>query len=47
MVLLRYFQGCSVKEVAAILGLSLSAASKLDQRAKNRLKDLYEKEGKL
>ena len=47
VILLRYFQGYSVKEVAAILGLSLSAASKLDQRAKNRLKDLYEKEGKL
>ena len=47
VILLRYFQGYSVKEVAAILGLSLSAASKLDQRAKNRLKVLYEKEGKL
>lgn len=47
VILLRYFQGYSVKEVAAILGLSLSAASKLDQRAKNRLKGLYEKEGKL
>ena len=47
VILLRYFQGYSVKEVAAILGMSLSAASKLDQRAKNRLRDLYEKEGKL
>ena len=47
VILLRYFQGYSVKEVAAILGLSLSAASKLDQRAKNRLRDLYEKEDKL
>ena len=47
VILLRYFQGYSVKEVAAVLGLSVAAASKLDQRAKNRLKDLYEKEGKL
>ena len=47
VILLRYFQGYSVKEVAAILGLSLSAASKLDQRAKSRLRVLYEKEGKL
>ena len=47
VILLRYFQGYSVKEVAAILGLFLSAASKLDQRAKNRLRDLYEKEDKL
>ena len=47
MILLRYHQGYSVKEVASILGISLAAASKLDQRAKNKLKDLYEKEGNL
>ena len=47
VILLRYFHGYRVKEVAAILGLSFAAASKLDQRAKNRLKDLYEKEGQL
>ncbi|MBM6722657.1 RNA polymerase sigma factor [Pseudoflavonifractor phocaeensis] len=46
-ILLRYVQGYSVKEMASILGLSFAAASKLDQRAKARLKDLYEKEGKL
>ena len=46
-ILLRYYQGYSVKEVAAILGLSLSAASKLNQRAKNRLRELYEKEDRL
>lgn len=46
-ILLRYVQGYSVKEMASILGVSFSAASKLDQRAKARLKDLYEKEGKL
>lgn len=45
-ILLRYVQGYSVKELASILGLSFAAASKLDQRAKARLKDLYEKEGK-
>lgn len=43
-ILLRYVQGYSVKELASILGLSFAAASKLDQRAKARLKDLYEKE---
>lgn len=46
-ILLRYVQGYSVKEMASILGLSFAAASKLDQRAKSRLKDLYEKEGKM
>ena len=47
VILLRYYQGYSVKEVAAILGLSLSAASKLNQRTKNRLRELYEKEDRL
>ena len=46
-ILLRYVQGYSVKEMASILGISFAAASKLDQRAKARLKDLYEMEGKL
>lgn len=46
-ILLRYVQGYSVKEMAPILGLSFAAASKLDQRAKARLKNLYEKEDKL
>ena len=47
VILLRYHRGYSVKEVASILGISFAAASKLDQRAKNKLKDLYEKEGSL
>ena len=47
VILLRYVPGYSVKEMASILGLSFAAASKLDQRTKARLKDLYEKEGKL
>ena len=47
VIMLRYYQGYSVKEVAALLGLSLSAASKLNQRAKNRLRELYEKEDRL
>lgn len=44
MILLRYHYGYSVKEVATIMGLSHSAASKLEQRAKKKLKELYEKE---
>lgn len=47
VILLRYHQGYSVKEMASLLGLSFAAASKLDQRAKSRLRDLYEKEEKL
>lgn len=46
VILLRYFHGYSVKEMAAMTGLSFHAASKLDQRAKNKLKELYEKECK-
>lgn len=46
VILLRYFQGYSVKELAAMTGLSFFAASKLDQRAKNKLKGLYEKENR-
>lgn len=40
MILLRYHQGYTVREISKILGLSLPAAIKLDQRAKNKLKKL-------
>ena len=40
MILLRYHQGYSVKEAAALMGLSFSAASSLDHRAKRKLKEL-------
>lgn len=45
MILLRYHHGYSVREIAGLLGLSLPAASKLEQRAKKRLRELCEKEG--
>ena len=45
MILLRYHHGYSVKEIAKMLGLSLPAAIKLDQRAKNKLKKLCEEAG--
>lgn len=45
MILLHYHQGYSVREIAGKLGLSLSAAIKLDQRAKHKLKGLCEKAG--
>ena len=46
-ILLKYSHGYSTREMADILGISFAAASKLDQRAKNRLKELCEKEGLL
>ena len=45
MILLRYHHGYTVREVAKIMGLSLQAAIKLDQRAKNKLKKLCEEAG--
>ena len=45
MILLRYHHGYTVREIAKIMGLSLQAAIKLDQRAKNKLKKLCEEAG--
>lgn len=45
LILLRYAQGYSPKETAALLGLSLGAAYKLEQRAKKRLDALCQEEG--
>ena len=47
VILLKYSHGYSTREIASILGISFAAASKLDQRAKARLKELCEKEGLL
>ena len=45
VILLRYYHGYSVREIAALFDISFVAASKLDQRAKKKLKELCEKEG--
>ena len=45
VILLKYHQGFSCGEIAAMLGITLSAAQKLDQRAKEKLRQLAEKEG--
>lgn len=45
VILLKYSHGYTTREVADILGISFAAASKLDQRAKARLRELCEKEG--
>ncbi|MDE6261317.1 MAG: sigma-70 family RNA polymerase sigma factor [Oscillospiraceae bacterium] len=47
VILLKYSHGYTTREIASILGISFGAASKLDQRAKARLKELCEKEGLL
>lgn len=45
MILLRYHHGYSVREIVGMMGISLPAAIKLDQRAKNKLKKLCEEAG--
>lgn len=45
VILLKYHQGFSCGEIAAMLGITLSAAQKLDQRAKEKLRQIAEKEG--
>ena len=45
MILLRYHHGYSVREIAGMMGISLPAAIKLDQRAKQKLKKLCEEVG--
>lgn len=47
MIVLRYVYGYSVKETASVFGVSVATASRLNQRAKTRLKELYEKEDAL
>lgn len=44
VILLKYCYGYSTKEIAKLLQISVANASKLDQRAKKKLKELYEKE---
>ena len=45
MILLKYYQGFSCAEIASLLDITLSAAQKLDQRAKEKLRQIAKKEG--
>lgn len=45
MILLRHVYGYSIKEIAALMNLTEANASKLEQRAKKKLRQLCEKEG--
>lgn len=44
VILLKYVHGYTSKEIAEILGITVQNAIKLDQRAKKKLRILYEKE---
>ena len=45
VILLKYYQGFSCREIASHLGISLANATKLDQRAKQKLLQLCKEEG--
>lgn len=47
VILLKYSQGYSIHEIAGILNISWSLASKLDQRAKKKLYGLCKEQGVL
>ena len=44
-MLLRYFEGYSLHEIANMLSISYDDAKKTSQRAKANLKKLYEEQG--
>jgi len=45
VILLKYHHGYSLREIAKMLNISLFWAQKIDQRAKNLLRELYEEGG--
>lgn len=45
VLMLKYYYGFSVKEIAGIFDIKPATASKLDQRAKAKLEELCRKEG--
>lgn len=45
VILLKYSHGYTLREIADMMGLSLAAATKLDQRAKKKLEKLCKEEG--
>ena len=44
VIWLKYIHGYSLREISKLLGISLTGAQKIDQRAKKRLEELYRKE---
>ena len=45
VIWLKYHDGYSLREIAGLMGIKLSWAQKLDQRAKKRLAELYREGG--
>lgn len=45
VIWLKYVQGYDLREIAKLLGISLTWAQKIDQRAKKKLEALYRAEG--
>lgn len=45
MILLKHVYGYSIREIAGMMNLTEANASKLEQRAKKKLRQLCEKEG--
>lgn len=45
VILLKYSHGYTLREIADMMGLSLAAVTKLDQRAKKKLEKLCKEEG--
>lgn len=45
VIWLKYIHGYSLREISKLLGISLTWAQKIDQRAKKKLEELYRKEG--
>ena len=44
VILLKYYHGFRLREIASLLNVSLAAATKAEQRARQRLAELYERE---
>lgn len=45
VIWLKYYHGYSLREISAMLGISLTWAQKIDQRAKKKLEELYSEGG--
>ena len=45
MIMLKYYHGYTINEIADMFGMKAPAARKLDQRAKAKLEEIYREEG--
>ena len=47
VIWLKYYHGYTLREIAKMLNMSYAAVSKTDQRAKQKLREIFEQEGVL